>query len=505
MRAAYVEDLAALDRLGEELGELLAERAVAALGIPGQPVESFGKAAAVGADGELEHAAAILHPKLGAPFRDVLGKGAALIPSSKKRGGLGAPLDIPLGHKDAAYVRSHFDGMEVRIGDAPRADEIVVAIAVTDSGRPHPRVGGLPKDEIKGEDGAALSSLRLSRDTTSGHASLPAACCASGRVRTTPSMTIMPMPGRSPSCDAVEQRRRRRNAVAVDEDEVGGPADLDQAAVEQFAHARRVAGGKAEGHLRRGTSPSEDSMEIIRRMPSGCTPEPAGRVGAEDDALRARRSSLRGPQRQQCRRAHCRCARFPAPRRSSRRVHTICASGRAVWPPLTWPMMSVSASSTTSLSMQARAGNRRTAGVDGALDAVFARPGDHLPAGLAVLDRAEADLAEQLHAGRGEIAEILLDHAVLDHRRAGHAPSRRTGGRWRRFVAPRSPAPSGRRCRVGRPGVCTSPAEIIVVTPPCSSRIDPADLVLPRRPVAGDRMHMAVDQAGRDRASPWRR
>ena len=116
-------------------------------------VESFGKAAAVGADGELEHAAAILHPKLGAPFREVLGKGAALIPSSKKRGGLGAPLDIPLGHKDAAYVRSHFDGMEVRVADAPRADEIVVAIAVTDSGRPHPRVGGLTKDEIKGEDG----------------------------------------------------------------------------------------------------------------------------------------------------------------------------------------------------------------------------------------------------------------------------------------------------------------------------------------------------------------
>jgi amino acid synthesis protein len=150
---AYVEDLAPLFEVGEELGQLLTTRAVAALGIPGDSAESFGKAAAVGGDGELEHAAAILHPKLGAPVRRVLGKGAALIPSSKKRAGPGTSLDIPLGHKDAAYVRSHFDGMEVRIADAPRADEIVVAIAVTDSGRPHPRVGGLKNTEIRGEDG----------------------------------------------------------------------------------------------------------------------------------------------------------------------------------------------------------------------------------------------------------------------------------------------------------------------------------------------------------------
>jgi len=149
----YVEDLSDLIDIGEQLGALLTERAVAALGIEGGKVESYGKAAAVGENGELEHAAAILHPKLGAPVRKALGKGAALIPSSKKRGGPGVALDIPLGHKDAAFVRSHFDGMEVRIVDAPRADEIVVAIAVTDSGRPLPRVGGLKKDEIKGEDG----------------------------------------------------------------------------------------------------------------------------------------------------------------------------------------------------------------------------------------------------------------------------------------------------------------------------------------------------------------
>src|SRR5579862_2794353 len=149
----YVEDLSELMAIGEELGELLAERAVAALGIPGASAESYGKAAAVGENGELEHAAAILHPKLGTPVRRALGKGAALIPSSKKRGGPGVALDIPLGHKDAAFVRSHFDGMEVRIADAPRANEIVVAVAVTDSGRPLPRVGGLKKDEIKGVDG----------------------------------------------------------------------------------------------------------------------------------------------------------------------------------------------------------------------------------------------------------------------------------------------------------------------------------------------------------------
>jgi len=149
----YVEDLTELMEIGEELGALLTERAVAALGIPGTSAESYGKAAAVGENGELEHAAAILHPKLGTPVRKTLGKGAALIPSSKKRGGPGVALDIPLGHKDAAFVRSHFDGMEIRINDAPRANEIVVAIAVTDSGRPLPRVGGLTKDQIKGEDG----------------------------------------------------------------------------------------------------------------------------------------------------------------------------------------------------------------------------------------------------------------------------------------------------------------------------------------------------------------
>ena len=149
----YVEDLSELMDIGAELGGFLGERCVEALGIePGQ-AESYGKAAMVGEAGELEHAAAILHPKLGAPLRKAVEKGAALVPSSKKMGSPGQTLDIPLGHKDAAYVRSHFDGMEVRMNDAPKAGEIMVAVAVTDSGRPLPRVGGLKASEAKGEDG----------------------------------------------------------------------------------------------------------------------------------------------------------------------------------------------------------------------------------------------------------------------------------------------------------------------------------------------------------------
>ncbi len=149
----FVEDLEPLMEIGAELGDLLGRRCVEALGIAPGAAESYGKAAMVGEDGELEHAAAILHPRLGAPLRAAVEKGAALVPSSKKMGGPGQPLDVPLGHKDAAYVRSHFDGMEVRLNDAPRAGEIMVAVAVTDSGRPLPRVGGLTAAEALGKDG----------------------------------------------------------------------------------------------------------------------------------------------------------------------------------------------------------------------------------------------------------------------------------------------------------------------------------------------------------------
>jgi len=149
----YEKNLDALIDIGEELGALLGEKCVTALGIQPSEAESYGKAAIVGEGGELEHAAAILHPKLGAPLRKAVEKGAALVPSSKKRGGLGTAIDVPLGHKDAAFVRSHFDAIEARVSDAPRANEIVVAVAVTDSGRPLPRIGGLQVNEIKGEDG----------------------------------------------------------------------------------------------------------------------------------------------------------------------------------------------------------------------------------------------------------------------------------------------------------------------------------------------------------------
>lgn len=149
----YAENLDELIAIGEELGGLLGERCVQALGIDPGKAESYGKAAIVGEAGELEHAAAILHPKLGTPLRKAVEKGAALVPSSKKRGGLGTAIDVPLGHKDAAYVRSHFDAMEARVSDAPRANEIVVAVVVTGGGRPLPRVGGLTTGEIKGEDG----------------------------------------------------------------------------------------------------------------------------------------------------------------------------------------------------------------------------------------------------------------------------------------------------------------------------------------------------------------
>jgi hypothetical protein len=149
----YQDDLDELVGVGEELGGLLAKIAIEALGISPDLAESYGKGAIVGTQGELEHAAAILHPKLGTPFREALGGGKAIIPSAKKMGGPGTEIDVPVHYKDAAFVRSHFDAMPVRVQDAPRGDEIVVALVVTDSGRPLPRVGGLQKDQAKKEDG----------------------------------------------------------------------------------------------------------------------------------------------------------------------------------------------------------------------------------------------------------------------------------------------------------------------------------------------------------------
>ena len=149
----YQEDLSLLVQWSEELGALLTQKAVAALGIEPDKVHSYGKGAVVGTKGELEHCAAIMHPALGKPMRANVGGGKALIPSAKKRGYPGAAIDVPLGHKDAAFVRSHFDAMEVRVPDAPCDNELVLIVALTDSGRPAARVGGLKVEEIKGEDG----------------------------------------------------------------------------------------------------------------------------------------------------------------------------------------------------------------------------------------------------------------------------------------------------------------------------------------------------------------
>ncbi len=146
----FEQDLTPLIDWSEKLGKELSDRAVVALG---KQVESYGKAAIVGEKGELELAAALLHPKLGTPLRAACGGGKAIIPSVKKLGRMGDELDIPLHFKDAAFVRSHFDGMTVSVNDAPKSDEIVLAVAVTDGGRPHPRVGGLKVDEAKKEDG----------------------------------------------------------------------------------------------------------------------------------------------------------------------------------------------------------------------------------------------------------------------------------------------------------------------------------------------------------------
>ena len=146
----YVEDLSKLYETGAELGGLLGETAVAQLKGKAQ---SYGKAAIVGMDGELEHAAALLHPTLGAPLRAAVGGGRAIIPSAKKMGGPGATIDVPLHHKDEMYVRSHFDAMAFRIDDAPAPDEILVIVALTDGGRPQARVGGLQLSDIEDKDG----------------------------------------------------------------------------------------------------------------------------------------------------------------------------------------------------------------------------------------------------------------------------------------------------------------------------------------------------------------
>lgn len=137
----YATDLSLLFDLGGKLGEELMEEAVSLLA--GPPV-SYGKAAIVGVDGDMEHGGAMIHPKLGKPMRAAVGGGKSLIPSNVKTGGMGTGIDIPLGHKDEAWSFDHFDTMTLMVADAPRPDEIVMCMAVSDGGRPHPRVGSGP-------------------------------------------------------------------------------------------------------------------------------------------------------------------------------------------------------------------------------------------------------------------------------------------------------------------------------------------------------------------------
>jgi hypothetical protein len=134
------------------LGLEMARRLVAALGGDRKVVEGYGKGAIVGSAGELEHGA-LWHVPGGYAMREVLGGAKAIVASTKKVGGPGTRLDVPITHINASYVRSHFDAMEVGINDAPRADEIVLALVMTTGARVHARVGGLKASEIKGEDG----------------------------------------------------------------------------------------------------------------------------------------------------------------------------------------------------------------------------------------------------------------------------------------------------------------------------------------------------------------
>lgn len=131
------DDLAALVPFGAELGDLLIREALAVLP---RPVTSYGKAAIVGISGDIEHAAAVLHPRMGKPVRDAIGGGKALMPSNVKVGAAGADIDVPLGHRDDPWSFDHIDTITVSVPGAPRPDEIVVIIAVSDGGRPRPRV-----------------------------------------------------------------------------------------------------------------------------------------------------------------------------------------------------------------------------------------------------------------------------------------------------------------------------------------------------------------------------
>lgn len=148
----YVEDIVWMMDALKPLGATLAGRLISALGGRAAAIEAYGKGAIVGSAGEIEHAA-LWHVPGGYAMRDALGGAKAIVPSTKKLGGVGTRLDVPLTHINASYVRSHFDAIECGVPGAPRSDEIVYVLAMATGGRVHARVGGLRADEIEGEDG----------------------------------------------------------------------------------------------------------------------------------------------------------------------------------------------------------------------------------------------------------------------------------------------------------------------------------------------------------------
>ncbi len=149
---AYVEDIAGFMEDLKPLGLQMARALIEALGGDAATIEGYGKGAKIGQAGELEHGA-LWHVPGGYAMREILGDAKAIVPSTKKVGGPGTRLDVPVTHINASYVRSHFDAMEVGLPDAPRAEEIVLALVMTTGPRVHARVGGLKASEIKGEDG----------------------------------------------------------------------------------------------------------------------------------------------------------------------------------------------------------------------------------------------------------------------------------------------------------------------------------------------------------------
>ncbi|GLQ06634.1 amino acid synthesis family protein [Sneathiella chinensis] len=148
----YVEDITPFMEALKPLGLKLAKQLIEALGGDAETITSYGKGAIVGEDGESEHGAT-WHVAGGYAMREALGKALAIVPSSKKVGHMGSRLEIPLTHKDASYVRSHFDAMEVGLGDSPRRGEILFALVMTTGGRPHARLGGLAAEDISQNDG----------------------------------------------------------------------------------------------------------------------------------------------------------------------------------------------------------------------------------------------------------------------------------------------------------------------------------------------------------------